>query len=80
MLAKQNLTINDIDYWELNEAFAAQVLACVAAWKDERYCQTHFGMDKAFGEIPHEQLNIDGGGIALGHQWAQVVHASFIMH
>lgn len=78
MLAKQNLTINDIDYWELNEAFAAQVLACVAAWKDERYCQTHFGMDKAFGEIPHEQLNIDGGGIALGHpvgaSGARIVH------
>jgi len=78
MLAKQNLTVKDIDYWELNEAFAAQVLACVAAWKDDHYCQTHFDMDKAFGEIPHEQLNIDGGGIALGHpvgaSGARIIH------
>lgn len=67
MLAKQKLAVDDIDYWELNEAFAAQVLACLAAWKDDEYCQTQLGMDKAFGEVTHERLNVDGGAIATGH-------------
>jgi len=67
MLQEQNLTANDIDYWELNEAFAAQVLACLAAWKDPQYCQEHLGLDKAFGDVPHEKLNIDGGAISMGH-------------
>lgn len=67
MLAKQKLAVDDIDYWELNEAFAAQVLACLAAWKDDEYCHTQLGMDKAFGEVTHERLNVDGGAIATGH-------------
>lgn len=67
MLAEQKLTVDDIAYWELNEAFAAQVLACLAAWKDDEYCQTQLGMDKAFGEVSHEQLNVDGGAIGIGH-------------
>ena len=67
MLMQQNLTVDDIEYWELNEAFAAQVLACVAAWNDKQYCQSQFGMDKAFGEVSHERLNVDGGAIAIGH-------------
>ena len=67
MLAKQQLKADDIDYWEVNEAFAAQVLACQAAWKDKQYCQDELGFDKAFGEVPHEKLNLDGGAISLGH-------------
>ena len=67
LLQRQNLTVDDIEYWELNEAFAAQVLACLAAWKDDSYCQDEFGLDKAFGEVPHENLNVDGGAISLGH-------------
>ncbi len=67
MLCEQNLTANEIDCWELNEAFAAQVLACVAAWNDSQYCQEHLGLDQAFGEVPHEKLNIDGGAISMGH-------------
>ncbi|MDH3608158.1 MAG: acetyl-CoA C-acetyltransferase [Gammaproteobacteria bacterium] len=67
MLREQNLTAKDIDYWELNEAFAAQVLGCLAAWKDPQYCQEHLGLDKAFGEVPHERLNVDGGAISMGH-------------
>ncbi|QMU60880.1 MAG: acetyl-CoA C-acetyltransferase [Gammaproteobacteria bacterium] len=67
MLQAQNLNVNDIDYWELNEAFAAQVLGCLAAWKDPHYCQEHLGLDKAFGEVPHEKLNVDGGAISMGH-------------
>lgn len=67
ILKEKKLSIDDIDYWEINEAFAAQVLACVAAWKDKNYCKEHFKIDKAFGEIPHETLNIDGGAISIGH-------------
>ncbi len=67
MLREQKLSANDIDYWELNEAFAAQVLACVAAWKNPQYCQEHLGLDTAFGEVPHEKLNVDGGAISMGH-------------
>ncbi len=67
MLREQNLTADDIDFWELNEAFAAQVLACLAAWKDPQYCQEHLGLDQAFGVVPHEKLNIDGGAISMGH-------------
>ncbi len=67
MLVQQKLSVADIDYWELNEAFAAQVLACQAAWNDDSYCQSQLGLDKAFGEITHEKLNVDGGAIAIGH-------------
>jgi len=67
MLLRQNLDLADIDYWEINEAFASQVLACMAACKDDRYCQTELGLDKAFGEIPQERLNVDGGAISIGH-------------
>lgn len=78
MLRDQNLTADDIDYWEVNEAFAAQVLACTAAWNDSQYCQQHFGLDNAFGEVPHEKLNVDGGAISMGHpvgaSGARIVH------
>ena len=67
MLGRHRLGPDRIDYWELNEAFAAQVLACVRAWRDEAYCKKELGLKKAFGEIPHEKLNVDGGGISLGH-------------
>jgi acetyl-CoA C-acetyltransferase len=67
MLKRRKLSPRDIDYWEINEAFAAQVLACLAAWKDEPYCRDVLGMDTAFGDIPPDRLNIDGGGISLGH-------------
>lgn len=67
LLNDQGLGIDDIDYWELNEAFAGQVLACLRALEDDSYCQEKLGLDKAFGSIPLETLNVDGGGISLGH-------------
>jgi acetyl-CoA C-acetyltransferase len=57
----------DIDYWEINEAFAAQVLACLAAWRSDEFCQTQLNLPAAFGELDQERLNVDGGAIALGH-------------
>ncbi len=67
LLNRQQLGIDDIDYWEINEAFAAQVLGCLAAFADNDYCKVHFGMNQAFGKIDPNKLNIDGGAIALGH-------------
>jgi len=56
-----------IDYWEINEAFATQVLGCVAAWNENDYCKKNLKLQKAMGEIPRDRLNVDGGGISLGH-------------
>lgn len=67
LLQRNGLTAENIDYWEVNEAFAAQVLACQAAWRDADYCKQHFDLDAPFGDIPQERLNVDGGGVALGH-------------
>ena len=53
--------------WELNEAFAAQVLACLAAWQDEKFCREVLGLDGAAGAIDRARLNVDGGAVALGH-------------
>ncbi len=67
LLRATGLTLDDIDYWELNEAFAAQVLACLAAWRDADYCRRELGWDSALGEVPMARLNVDGGAISLGH-------------
>lgn len=67
LLKRYNLRLDDIDYWELNEAFAAQVLACLHAWENDEYCKEYLGLDKAFGTIDQARLNVDGGAVALGH-------------
>jgi acetyl-CoA C-acetyltransferase len=67
VLQRHGLGLNDVDYWEINEAFAAQVLACLAAWRDEKYCRDELGLDGALGSLDEEKLNVDGGAIALGH-------------
>jgi len=67
ILRRHGLGLNDLDAWEINEAFAAQVLGCLAAWKDEKYCREELGLDRAMGELDPEKLNVDGGAIALGH-------------
>lgn len=67
ILQRHGLGLNDLDAWEINEAFAVQVLACLAAWNDDEYCRTQLGLDGAFGQLDRSKLNIDGGAIALGH-------------
>ena len=67
ILRRHGLGLNDLDAWEINEAFAAQVLGCLAAWRDEKYCREELGLERAMGELDPEKLNIDGGAIALGH-------------
>jgi acetyl-CoA C-acetyltransferase len=67
ILQRHGLKLNDLDAWEINEAFAAQLLGCVEAWKSAEYCRDELGLDAAMGELDMEKLNIDGGAIALGH-------------
>ena len=67
ILTRQNLAIKDIDYWEINEAFATQVLAVLRSWQDTDYCKNELGLSKTLGQIPLDRLNIDGGGVSLGH-------------
>jgi acetyl-CoA C-acetyltransferase len=67
MLRRHDMSCGDIGLWEINEAFAAQVLACLAAWQDEAFCRNVLGLDGAFGRIDRDRLNVDGGAIALGH-------------
>ena len=67
ILQRHGLGLADIDLWEINEAFAAQVLACRAAWADDAYCREVFGLPAALGTLDPERLNVDGGAIALGH-------------
>lgn len=67
MLKRNKMARADIDLWELNEAFAAQVLACLAAWQDSSFCKNILGLKSAFGKIPRNRLNVDGGAISLGH-------------
>jgi acetyl-CoA C-acetyltransferase len=67
ILRRHGYGLNDMDAWEINEAFAAQVLGCIEAWKDDAYCREQLGENKAVGALDMEKLNVDGGAIALGH-------------
>ena len=67
ILERHGIGLNDLDAWEINEAFAAQVIACLRAWNDPAYCRNDLGLDGPMGELDQTKLNIDGGAIALGH-------------
>ncbi len=67
VLKRNGLALDDLDAWEINEAFAAQVLGCIAAWQDEKYCRDELALDGAMGALDPDKLNVDGGAIALGH-------------
>lgn len=67
LLKKQALSFKNIDFWEINEAFAGQVLACLAAWQDIDYCKNQLGLNEILGKIDQAKLNIDGGSVAMGH-------------
>jgi len=67
ILERQGAGLADIDYWEINEAFAGQVLSCIAAWTDADYCKKHLGLDGALGELDQDRLNTDGGAVSIGH-------------
>jgi acetyl-CoA C-acetyltransferase len=67
ILQRHGLGLNDLDLWEINEAFAAQVQGCLRAWQDESYCREQLGLDGALGALDEDTLNVDGGAVALGH-------------
>lgn len=66
ILARHQLGLNDLDLWEINEAFAAQVMGCIRAWRDHDYCEKTLG-HAPLGALDESRLNIHGGAIAIGH-------------
>jgi acetyl-CoA C-acetyltransferase len=70
ILDRAHLTLQDFDYYEIHEAFAAQVLATLRAWEDPEYCRTHLGKDHALGSIDRAKLNVRGSSLAFGHPFA----------
>ena len=70
LLLRQGFGLDAVDAFEINEAFAVQVLAVLRALADEKFCREELGLASAAGTIPHEKLNVDGGAIALGHPLA----------
>ncbi|MFA5960705.1 MAG: acetyl-CoA C-acetyltransferase [Tatlockia sp.] len=67
ILQRNHLKPDELDCWEINEAFAAQVLGCLTAFNDETYCREELGLKEALGELSLTKLNQDGGAIAAGH-------------
>jgi acetyl-CoA C-acetyltransferase len=67
LLKRHKLALDEVDYWEINEAFAAQVLANVEAWQDAKFCREELHSRGAMGALNPERLNVDGGGVSLGH-------------
>ncbi len=67
ILQRNNYALKDIDYFEINEAFAGQVLSCLEAWQNEEYCKNELKLDTPLGELSMDKLNIDGGGVSIGH-------------
>ena len=67
LLQRNGLALDDVDAWEINEAFAAQVIACLRAWQDDAFCRDELGLPGALGALDVDRLNVDGGAIALGH-------------
>jgi len=70
MLRDANLTLQDFDYYEIHEAFAAQVLCTLKAWESPDYCRDVLGLSAPLGSIERARLNVKGGSVALGHPFA----------
>lgn len=67
ILARHGLATDAVDLWEINEAFAAQVLGVIRAGSDAQYAREELGLPEPLAAIPLERLNVDGGAIAVGH-------------
>jgi acetyl-CoA C-acetyltransferase len=70
MLQRVGLTLQDFDYYEIHEAFAAQVLCSLAAWESEDYCRGRLGLDAPLGSIDRSKINVHGSSLAIGHPFA----------
>jgi acetyl-CoA C-acetyltransferase len=70
LLARHGLTLQDFDFYEIHEAFAAQVLCTLRAWEDPVFCQERLGLEEPLGSIDRAKLNVHGGSLAAGHPFA----------
>lgn len=70
LLARNGLSLQDFDYYEIHEAFAAQVLCTLKAWEDPDYCQSRLGLAAPLGAIDRSRLNVKGSSLAAGHPFA----------
>ena len=70
MLQRAGISLQDFDFYEIHEAFAAQVLCTLKAWEDPRYCKERLGLDQPLGSIDRSKLNIRGSSLAAGHPFA----------
>lgn len=70
MLEKAGLTLQDFDFYEIHEAFAAQVLSTLKAWEDPAFCKDRLGLEKPLGSIDRNKLNVKGSSLATGHPFA----------
>jgi len=70
MLDRIGASLGDFDFYEIHEAFAAQVLCTLAAWEDPAFCRDRLGREQPLGAIDRERLNVNGGSLAAGHPFA----------
>lgn len=70
MLQREGLKLQDFDFYEIHEAFAAQVLCTLKAWESEEYCSERLGLKKPLGSIDRDKLNVHGSSLAVGHPFA----------
>jgi acetyl-CoA C-acetyltransferase len=70
MLKDAGLTLQDFDFYEIHEAFAAQVLCTLKAWESPEYCKERLGLDRPLGSIDRSKLNVNGSSVAIGHPFA----------
>ena len=70
LLERAGLTLQDFDFYEIHEAFAAQVLCTLKAWESDEFCKTKLGLSQALGSIDRSKLNIKGSSVATGHPFA----------
>jgi acetyl-CoA C-acetyltransferase len=70
MLADAGITLQDFDFYEIHEAFAAQVLCTLAAWESAEFCRDRLGLERPLGAIDRARLNVNGSSLALGHPFA----------
>ncbi len=70
MLAREGLSLQDFDFYEIHEAFASQVLATLKAWEDPIFCKERLGLDAPLGSVDRSRLNVNGSSLAAGHPFA----------
>ena len=70
LLERADLTLQDFDFYEIHEAFAAQVLCTLKAWESDDFCKTKLGLSQPLGSIDRSKLNIKGSSVATGHPFA----------